>query len=149
MVGFNSSGDLVFDTRWESGERDANIECYGLQTTLDGGFVMTCGNGVEAELHQQDSQVMKTWMVFVARTDENGNNLWSGNLTEAEHFNLQHDAGEYIVATRDGRYAVYVDSQTWGPKSTGGNFALMMLDKDSPASSNAFPSSMNSKEIVV
>ena len=38
------------------GERDANIECYGLQTANDGGFVMTCGNGVEPELHPKDSQ---------------------------------------------------------------------------------------------
>eukprot|EP00930_Biecheleria_cincta_P002016 TRINITY_DN103094_c0_g1_i1.p1 TRINITY_DN103094_c0_g1~~TRINITY_DN103094_c0_g1_i1.p1 ORF type:complete len:484 (-),score=63.27 TRINITY_DN103094_c0_g1_i1:198-1649(-) len=130
MVGFNSSGDVNFDTRWRSGERDANMECYGLQTTLDGGFIMTCGNGVEGELHPKDSDVMKTWMVFVARTDRNGNPLWSGNFTEAEHFKKQNNAGEYIIATRDGRYAVLVDSQTWGSSSTGGNFALMMLGQD-------------------
>ena len=132
MVGFNSTGDLSFDTRWESGEKDANIECYGVQQALDGGFIMTCGNGVESELHPNDSAQMKTWMVFVARTDENGNPMWSGNFTD--NAALQNNAGEYIVATRDGGYAVYVDSQSWGPGSTGGNFAIMMLGKDASVS---------------
>ena len=73
-----------------------------------------------------------TWMLFVARTDENGNALWSGNFTD--NAALQNNAGEYIVATRDGGYAVYVDSQSWGPGSTGGNFAIMMLGEDASRS---------------
>ena len=130
MIGVTSDGELSFDTRWVSGEKDANIECYGLQATSDGGFVMTCGNGVEPELHPHDSMLEKTWMVFVARTDQNGNKLWAGNFSEPEHLKLQNDAGEYVVATRSGKIAVYVDAQSWGPSSTGGNFALMMLDKE-------------------
>jgi hypothetical protein len=38
--------------------------------------------------------------------------------------------GEYIVSTREGEYAIFVDSQTWGPASTGGNFGLIKLAKD-------------------
>ena len=42
----------------------------------------------------------------------------------------QNNAGEYIVALRNGGYVVCIDSQTWGPTTTGGNFAIMKLGSD-------------------
>jgi hypothetical protein len=41
-----------------------------------------------------------------------------------------NDAGEYIVTTRPGEYAVYIDSSSWGSPTTGGNFAIMLLGAD-------------------
>ena len=49
---------------------------------------------------------------------------------------LQNNAGEYIIATKDGGYAVYVDSQTYGPQGNGGNFAVMKLAPDEVERSN-------------
>lgn len=120
-----STGDVEFDRRFTSSAPDTNIECYGLQATEDAGFVLTCGTGVEPELHPKDSKQMKTWMVLVHRTDPQGNQLWEKLYTTNK--DLQNNAGEYIVATRDGGLAVYVDSQTYGSGATGGNFAILRL----------------------
>jgi hypothetical protein len=124
------SGDVQFDRRFTSTEKDTNIECYGIQTiSRDGGYILTCGTGVEPELHPKDSDKSKTWRVLVHRTDSLGQKLWENVYTTNE--DLQNNAGEYIIATRDDDgYAIFVDSQTWGPDSTGGNFAIMRLDPD-------------------
>ena len=89
---------------------------------------MACGTGVEPELHRNDSNRLKTWMVLVHRTDSNGVPLWEKTYTS--NFNLLNDAGEYVIATQSGNYAVLVDSQTWGSRTTGGNFAIILLGAD-------------------
>lgn len=66
--------------------------------------------------------------MLVHRTDGQGEPLWQANFTD--NTQLQQNAGEYIVSTRDGGFAVYVDSQTWGSPDTGGNFAIMKLAED-------------------
>ena len=123
-----ASGKVVFDQRFTSNLPDTNIECYGLQATHDGGYILTCGTGVEPELHPKDSPQSKTWRVLVHRTDGEGKQIWQKTYTNSS--SLQNNAGEYIVATRDGGYAVYVDSQSLGSHTTGGNFAIMMLGPD-------------------
>jgi len=128
-------GKLAWDSRWHTtdDDPDANIECYGLQSTgSDGGWITTCGWGVEPELHPKDSDVAKTWRVLVERTDSSGAQVWQTNYTDNSQ--KMNNAGEYIIAMRDGRYAVYVDSQSWGPDFTGGNFAIMVLNKEGETS---------------
>lgn len=124
------SGDVQFDQRFTSSEKDTNIECYGIQTVeRDGGYILTCGTGVEPEVHPHDSDKSKTWRVLVHRTDSAGEVLWQDVYTSNDK--LQNNAGEYIISTRNDKgYAVFVDSQSWGPGSTGGNFAIMRLDPD-------------------
>eukprot|EP00039_Didymoeca_costata_P021667 m.345133 g.345133 ORF g.345133 m.345133 type:complete len:443 (+) comp25774_c0_seq1:127-1455(+) len=128
LVSISNSGTLQWDKRFTSVLPDTNIECYGLQTTYDGGYIMTCGTGVEPELHPKDSPKSKTWRVLLHRTDRDGVQLWQKTYTSNDQ--LQNNAGEYIVACRDGSYAVYIDSQSWGSPTTGGNFAIGKLDKD-------------------
>merc|ERR1712091_750317 len=41
-----------------------------------------------------------------------------------------NDAGEFVLAARDGGYAVFVDSGTLGAPGTGGNFGLVRLGPD-------------------
>lgn len=70
-------------------------------------------------------------MVLVVRVDRYGDLLYQQNYTS--NTELMSDAGEYIIATRSGRYAIYIDSKgTYGPGGTGGNFALMLLGTDIP-----------------
>lgn len=126
LVKIDAKGDLVFDRRFKSIEKDTNIECYGLQSTPDGGFILTCGTGVEPELHPKDPASSKIWGALVHRTDTQGFPMWQKTYTNRH----KDDAGEYIITTRSGDYAVYIDSQTWGSPSTGGNFAVMLLDSD-------------------
>jgi hypothetical protein len=126
LVKINSAGDLVFDRRFASAQKDTNIECYGLQPTPDAGFILTCGTGVEPELHPKDPASSKIWGALVHRTDAQGFQVWQKTYTDRR----KDDAGEYIITTRSGDYAVYIDSQTWGSPSTGGNFAIMLLEAD-------------------
>lgn len=129
MLQINETGDVVWDSRFNSLQRDTNIECYGVVPTQDGGFAMTCGAGVEPELHPHDPPQLKTWMVLLIRTDASGALLYQQNMTD--NTELKSNAGEFIVARRRGGYAIYVDSKgTYGPSSTGGNFALMALTSD-------------------
>jgi hypothetical protein len=37
---------LLFDQRFH-GLPDYNVECYGVQPTHDGGYILTCGYGVK------------------------------------------------------------------------------------------------------
>eukprot|EP01052_Picozoa_sp_SAG31_P017816 SAG31_NODE_1235_length_9198_cov_5.065282_6_plen_446_part_00 len=128
LIKIDAKGDLIFDRRFTSAQKDTNIECYGLQPTPDAGFILTCGTGVEPELHPHASQKDKTWRILVHRTDTNGWQQWQ--QTYSDNSKLKNDAGEYIITTSTGQYAVYVDSQTWGSPSTGGNFAIIMLEAD-------------------
>jgi hypothetical protein len=126
-----ADGQLLWDRRFTSTQRDTNIECYGLQSVAaDGGYIVACGTGVEPELHPHDPQRMKTWMALVHRTDADGMPQWTHNYTTNAGPPYQNNAGEYIVATRAGEFALYVDSQTYGSPSTGGNFAVIKLGKD-------------------
>ena len=126
-----ADGALVFDDRFaESDTKDENTECYGIAPGPggDGGYVVTCGAGVEPELHPRDSQRAKTWRVFAHAGNATGNPVWSTTYTSNEK--LQNNAGENILCTRSGNLVVLVDSQTYGSGSTGGNFALIKLAKE-------------------
>ena len=66
------------------------------------------------------------------RTDGAGKQLWQAAYgNRSTHLS---NAGEYIIATRDGGYAVYIDSKEWGNPALGGSFALLRLMPDSPDS---------------
>ena len=126
-------GTLIADRRFTSDEKDTNIECYGVSPTPDNGWILTCGTGVEPELHPADSQQSKTWRVLVHRTDSNGAQLWQRVYTS--NAQLQNNAGEFIITANNGSYVVYVDAQSVPAESgTGGNFGIMMLGADLKAS---------------
>lgn len=130
LAKISPDGTLLFDKRWTSKQKDTNIECYGVQNTPDGGYIATCGTGVEIELHPGDSQQLATWMVLVHRTDSEGNEVWDTTYTSNKGPAYKNNAGEYIVTTKAGKYAVYVDSQSYGSDETGGNFAIILLASD-------------------
>ena len=121
-----ADGEAVFDARMEDREtRFYNIECYGVDTTAAGGYVVACGNGPEAPPDWMDCH-QRTWTAFLYETDGDGAALWKTNLTDAAE-ECVNDAGEFVLRARDGGYAVYVDSGTLGRAGTGGNFGLVRL----------------------
>tara|TARA_B110001452_G_scaffold174066_1_gene145883 strand:- start:208 stop:1614 length:1407 start_codon:yes stop_codon:yes gene_type:complete len=125
-----SDGQLVWDrTFTDRDDRYFNIECYGVDATLDGGYIVTCGNGPETIPTWMKDCHEKTWTAFVYRADGLGQELWRANITDAAERCI-NDAGEHIVTARDGGYAVYVDSGTLGQPGTGGNFGLVVLNAD-------------------
>lgn len=126
-----SDGALAWDRTFT--DRDPkfwNIECYGVDATHDGGYIVTCGNGPETippfshwDCHQ------KTWTAFVYRADHLGKQLWTANVTDAADRCI-NDAGEHIISTKDGGFAVYIDSGTLGKPGTGGNFGLVVTNPE-------------------
>jgi hypothetical protein len=126
-----SDGAVVWDRSFtDRDERYYNIECYGVDATLDGGYIVTCGDGpmdipawMKKDCHEQ------AWTAFVYRADQSGQPLWTANVTDSTA-KCVSDAGEHIVTARGGGYAVYVDSGTLGQPGTGGNFGLVVLDSD-------------------
>lgn len=122
------SGTLEWDSRFRQNGTHMNTECYGVSAARDGGFVVTCGTGVEPEDHPSDPARSKIWMVLMHRTDAAGGEAWQ--RLYSSNAEMQDDAGEYVLTTASGGYAVLIDSQTWGPQGTGGNFGLMLLDPD-------------------
>jgi hypothetical protein len=129
LIKVDPSGQLLWDKRFRNCDDEStscdevNTECYGVDGTLDNGFVVTCGTGCTGkDCSSKDS----TWMAYVHRTDADGNALWSKDYTTQE----ANNAGEFIVTTRKGGYAIFIDANSWGSKSTGGNFGLMLLEPD-------------------
>ena len=123
-------GSVRWDTRFRQPGLYQNTECYGVAYVEGYGeaYILTCGTGVEPEDHPHEPARRKTWMVLNAAVRANdGEVLWYKTYTNTSR--LQNNAGEYIVSTQDGAAAVYVDSQTWGSASTGGNFGLMKLEQ--------------------
>jgi hypothetical protein len=112
LVSVAPTGDLRFDRRFH-GLPDFNIECYGVQPTHDGGYILTCGYGVKSKTdHPNETDYDLTWRALVHRTDSAGEPLWQAAYgNRSSHLS---NAGEYIIATRDGGYAVYIDSKEWG-----------------------------------
>ena len=112
---------------------DASTGGGGGGNSSNDGYILACGTGVEPGSHPFDSVRLRTWMVLVHRTDSEGKALWQRNYSSNRRSvfgTYRNNAGEYIVATREGGYAVYVDSQSCGNQVTGGNFALMLLGPD-------------------
>jgi len=126
-----SDGKLLWDrTFTDRDDRYWNIECYGVDYTLDGGYIVTCGNGAEPPTPSWMTQCsQRTWTAFVYRTGAQGEMQWKANVTDAATKCID-DAGEFIVTAREGGYAVYVDSGTLGKQGTGGNFGLVVLGSD-------------------
>lgn len=122
------TGDLRFDQRFH-GLPDFNVECYGVQPTHDGGYILTCGYGVKSKAdHPNETNYDLTWRALVHRTDSAGQPLWQTAYGNRSTF--LSNAGEYIIATRDGGYAVYVDSKGWGNPALGGSFGFLRLMPD-------------------
>lgn len=131
-------GEFVFDQRLQSNQRHTNIECYGVSPAGAGdGYILACGTGVEPEVHPEDPEELRTWMALVHRTDLDGKQLWQRNYSSNKGPPFRNNAGEYIITTKEGGYAVFLDSQSCGNPNSGGNFGLLLLDKDNATTSGA------------
>ena len=123
-----SDGSVAWDrTFTDRDDRYWNIECYGVDHTGLSGYIVTCGNGPETIPKWMKDCSEQTWTAFLYRTDAEGKMLWKANATDAAKQCI-NDAGEHVVAAKDGGFAVYVDSGTLGKPGTGGNFGLVRLD---------------------
>lgn len=127
MAKISYQGDLVWDTRfvYPTNSAEMSVECYGVSLTKDNGYITTCGSGWEGQVNGVEDKY--TWVALLHRTDANGKVDWQKAYTNQTGPN---NAGEFVITTKDYGYAMYIDSNTWGPPDTGGNFGLMVLNPD-------------------
>jgi len=81
-------------------------EAYGVKSTLDGGYVLAAGTGVEPENVVDDNNPNNFWSSYVMKTDAGGELQW-------EHIYKKdgvHNAAEYINICKDGGYIVFLDA---------------------------------------
>ena len=79
LVSISTSGELLFDQRFH-GLTDYNVECYGVQPTHDGGYILTCSYGVKSKNYPNETDTDLTWRALVHRTDGAGEQFWQGSL---------------------------------------------------------------------
>ena len=136
MAKIGYDGNLQWDKRfvYPTNSESMSVECYGVSICSDGGYITTCGSGWEGQIdddHDDDDnnglEDKYTWVALLHRTDSNGEVDWQKSYTNQTGPN---NAGEFVVTTKEGGYAMYIDSNTYGPPDTGGNFGLMVLNPD-------------------
>merc|ERR1712176_1423242 len=77
-----TDGEVLWDRTFS--DRDStwwNIECYGVDSTLDGGFIVTCGDGTMIGQPWMDCHEL-TWTAYVYRAGSDGLPLWVANVTD-------------------------------------------------------------------
>lgn len=80
-------------------------ECYGVRSTPDGGYIISCGTGIEPE-PIKDTSFWGDWRIFIVKTDGKGNFLWDFTSKDIPG----EKAGEYVDICKDGGYVVFVDA---------------------------------------
>ncbi|MBA7521606.1 hypothetical protein ES705_13713 [subsurface metagenome] len=80
-------------------------ECYGVRSTPDGGYIISCGTGIEPEPFK-DTTYWGDWRIFVVKTDSNGDFLWDFTSKDIPG----EKAGEYVGICKDGGYVIFVDA---------------------------------------
>ena len=77
-------------------------ECYGVRSTSDGGYIMSCGTGIEPGFFE-GSSYWDSWRILAIKTDSLGNFVWDFTSRDIEG----EKAGEYIENTLDGAYMIF------------------------------------------
>jgi hypothetical protein len=97
-------------------------EAYGVKSTLDGGYVLACGTGVEPENAEDDNNPNNFWSSYVIKTNASGELQWE-HIYKKEGM---HNAAEYINICKDGGYIVFLDAD--GYMDNGANaFGFLKL----------------------
>ena len=114
LIKTDSSGDTLWTKTYGGNSSDVG---FSVQQTNDGGYIITgstysFGAGLSA--------------VWVIKTDENGNTLWTRTVGEAGN-----DWGHSVQQTTDGGYIVCGTTEPFGVGS--GDIWLIKLEADSPS----------------
>jgi hypothetical protein len=120
LVKVDRNGEKVWDRSFgeplDGDPRKIYDECYGVRSTPDGGYIISCGTGIEPEPYK-DSSYWSDWKIFVVKTDQDGNFLWDFTSKDFPG----EKAGEYVGISKDDGYIVFVD---------GGNTEYLKFSTD-------------------
>ena len=120
LVKVDRNGEKVWDRSFgeplDGDPRKIYDECYGVRSTPDGGYIISCGTGIEPEPYK-DPSYWGDWKIFVVKTDQDGNFLWDFTSKDFPG----EKAGEYVEISKDEGYIVFVD---------GGNTEYLKFSTD-------------------
>ena len=104
-------------------------ECYGIQSTPDGGFVVAGGTGDEYGAYSSCSEAYgcsDEWKSYVVRLDADGEVVWQAVYGGNDR---GHNAAEYIGLTADGGYMIFSDTDEMATGDSN-SFGFMKLSAE-------------------
>lgn len=115
LVRTDSEGKMLWQQTYDqlSGGTSKKIfdECYGVQQTSDGGFVLACGSGIEPDNVADEESSDTIWAACLLKTDGLGLPCWTYVFHQPES---GHNACEWVIPFGDKEYLMLLDSDHLG-----------------------------------
>ena len=113
------SGKGIFAGLGKENDRFIFDECWGIDSTSDGGAIMACGTGThcdefednERQFAQCAADPREIWRSLLIKVDRRGNMVWykTDSFIEENDDWIPNTASEYVLITKDGRIASVLD----------------------------------------
>ena len=126
------SGKGIFSSLGKENDRFIFDECWGIDSTSDGGAIMACGTGThcgefednERQSAQCAADPREIWRSLLIKVDQQGNMVWykTDSFIEEDDDWIPNTASEYVFITKDGRIALVLDLDF--------GFGLQILDPE-------------------
>tara|TARA_B100001093_G_scaffold475615_1_gene501310 strand:- start:431 stop:1852 length:1422 start_codon:yes stop_codon:yes gene_type:complete len=126
------SGKGIFFGLGKENDRFIFDECWGIDSTSDGGAIMACGTGThcdelkdnERPFAQCTADPREIWRSLLVKVDQQGNIVWykTDSFIEENDDWIPNTASEYVFFTKDGRIASVLDLDF--------GFGLQILEPD-------------------
>ena len=126
------SGEGIFSGLGKENDRFIFDECWGIDSTSDGGAIMACGTGThcdefednERQFAQCAADPREIWRSLLIKVDRQGNMVWyrTDSFIEEDDDWIPNTASEYVFTTKDGRIASVLDLDF--------GFGLQILDPE-------------------
>ena len=94
-------------------------ECWGIDSTSDGGAIMACGTGTHCDEFQDNEQLFaqctadprEIWRSLLIKVNQEGKIVWykTDSFIEEDDDRIPNTASEYVFITKDGRIASVLD----------------------------------------
>ena len=131
-VRLDGNGDLLWEAQFGPlighTKQDVFDECYCVKPTIDGGFVLACGSGIEPENRKDKTAEENVWAACLIKTDSEGHHEWTYVFHQPHK---GHNACEWVIPYGHQNYLMLLDSDTLGTTDQS-NVGLLNLQDVSP-----------------
>lgn len=114
-VRLDGNGDLLWEAQFGPlighTKQDVFDECYCVKPTIDGGFVLACGSGIEPENRKDKTAEENVWAACLIKTDSEGHHEWTYVFHQPHK---GHNACEWVIPYGHQNYLMLLDSDTLG-----------------------------------
>ena len=126
------SGKGVFSGLGKENDHFIFDECWGIDSTWDGGAIMACGTGTHCDEFEDNERLYarcaadprEIWRSLLIKVDRQGKLVWykTDSFIEEDDDWIPNTASEYVFFTKDGRIASVLDLDF--------GFGLQVLEPD-------------------